>query len=112
MRIELSFDREGLELVDELKLLTGIKSHKEFFNNTVTLFDWAVLQHLLGRIVTSMDEEKKDYKQLVMPSLLRASRLDDADRRAATERRMGRLTMPSPADVSDLLRHRAARSGN
>jgi hypothetical protein len=77
MRIELGFDDKGIELIEELKLLTGIKTNKELFNNSITLFDWAVVQTIQGRLVTSLDEQEKNYKQLVMPSLQYAGRLSD-----------------------------------
>ena len=77
MRIELGFDDKGMELVEELKLLTGIKTYKELFNNSITLLDWAVVQTIQGRLVTSLNEQEKNYKQLVMPSLQYAGRLSD-----------------------------------
>ncbi len=89
MRIELVFDDEGAELIEELKLLTGIKTHKEFFNNAITLFDWAVLQELLKKKVASMDEEKKDYERLIMPSLQHAAHVQGAVRFAAIAKRRG-----------------------
>jgi len=76
VRVELELDNQGAELIEELKMLTGIKTHKEFFNNTITLFEWAVLQEIKGRSVCSVDEENKNYKQLVMPSLQRARQSD------------------------------------
>lgn len=76
MRIELTVDNQGAELIEELKILSGIKTNKEFFNNTITLFEWAVLQEIRGRIVCSLDEENKNYKQLIMPSLEHARRSD------------------------------------
>ena len=89
VRIELVFDDEGAELIEELKLLTGIKTHKEFFNNAITLFDWAVLQELLKKKVASMDEEKKDYERLIMPSLQHAAHVQGAVRFAAIAKRRG-----------------------
>jgi len=80
MRIELGFDEKGMELVEELKLLTGIKTYKELFNNTNTLLDWAVIQTIQGRLVTSLNEQEKNYKQLVMPSLQHAGRLSEDEK--------------------------------
>jgi hypothetical protein len=76
VRIELALDSQGMELIENLKVLTGIKTHKEFFNNAITLFEWAVLQETQGRIVCSVDEQNKNYRELVMPSLQHARRSD------------------------------------
>jgi hypothetical protein len=108
MRIELAFDSEGVELLEELKSLTGLSGQKEFFNNTVTLFDWAVLQRMLGRIVASMDEQKKDYRELVMPPLQYAGRLNDAVRLPAIRKRLGELTVPTYNEVMAVGRASAA----
>jgi len=89
VRIELVFDEEGSELIEELKLLTGIKTHKELFNNAITLFDWAVLQELLKKKVVSFDEEKKDYERLIMPPLQHAARLQGSIRLIAIAKRRG-----------------------
>jgi hypothetical protein len=48
--------KRGPELIDELKNLTGLRTNKEFFDNAITLFDWAVLQAMLGRSLVSLDE--------------------------------------------------------
>lgn len=87
MRIELVFDDKGMELIEELKGLTGIKTYKELFNNSITLFDWAVVQSIQGRLVTSLDEQEKNYKQLVMPSLQNAGRLNDQVKQEVLSRR-------------------------
>jgi hypothetical protein len=106
MRIELAFDPEGVALIEEVKNLTGIRTHKDFFNNTITLFDWAVAQHLEGRIVVSMDEEKKDYSQLLMPPLSRVSTLPNDLKSAALQRRRSGLYAPA------LVKRRAAGGSN
>jgi len=75
MRMELALDDDGMHLIEELKVLTGLKTNKEFFNNAVTLFDWAVLQVMLGRTLVSFDDKKADPRELVMPALQYAGRL-------------------------------------
>jgi hypothetical protein len=69
MRIQLDFDEKGAKTVERLKEQTGLKTHKDLFNNALTLLDWAVSQRQKGRIVASMDEVEKNYKELQMPSL-------------------------------------------
>jgi hypothetical protein len=91
MRMELAMDEAGLELIEQLKLLTGLKTNKEFFNNAVTLFDWAVLQVMVGRTLVSLDEEKTKANELVMPSLQYAGRLDRAIKIKALAKRSAEI---------------------
>jgi len=86
-RLELAFDDDGVKVIDELKQLTGLRTNREFFNNVITLFDWAVLQMMLGRSVVSLDDRKSDPKLLLMPSLQHAQRLNPDTRKKAISRR-------------------------
>jgi hypothetical protein len=74
MRIQLDLDQSGKELVDHLEEITGCKTHTDFFNSAVTLFEWAVQQRISGRIIASLDESNMNYKELQMPALERAAR--------------------------------------
>ncbi len=69
MRIQLDLDDAGIELVDELKQLTGSRTYKDLFNNAITLLDWAVRQRTEGRRITSVDVHDGDCRELVMPAL-------------------------------------------
>ena len=69
MRIQLDLDDAGVELLDELKEATGLKTHKELFNTAITFLEWAVKQREQGRIIASMDEGDKNYKEIVIPAL-------------------------------------------
>jgi hypothetical protein len=73
MRIQLDLDDTGVELLDRLEKATGSRTHKEFFNNAITLMDWAVRQRQAGRIIASMDERDENYKELQMPALENAA---------------------------------------
>lgn len=75
MRIQLDLDREGVKLLEDLKVAIGLKTHKELFNNAITLLDWAVKQRQGGRIVASLDEVSQNYKELQMPALEYAASL-------------------------------------
>jgi hypothetical protein len=86
--------KRGPELIDELKNLTGLRTNKEFFDNAITLFDWAVLQAMLGRALVSLDEQKTEPKQLVMPALARPTRLSQRVRLMAIA--LGALLHPKP----------------
>jgi len=69
VRIQLDLDDAGVELLESLEKATRSKTHKEFFNNAITLMDWAVKQRRGGRIIASMDEANENYKELQMPAL-------------------------------------------
>jgi hypothetical protein len=86
-RLELVFDDDAVRLIEELKFLTGARTNKDFFNNVITLYEWAVFQVITGRILVSLNEEKKEPKQLVMPALEHVGRLSRATKQTAIEKR-------------------------
>ena len=69
MKIQLDLDEKGAKTVERLKEQTGVKTHKDLFNNAITLLDWAINQRQKGRIVASLDEEQENYRELQMPVL-------------------------------------------
>lgn len=69
MRIQLDLDDDGMRLLERLKKATGAKTHKELFNNALTLLEWAVNQREKGRVVASLDESTETYRELQMPAL-------------------------------------------
>ena len=69
MRIQLDLDETGMKWLDSLEKATGTRTHKELFNNALTLLEWALTQRRMGRIVASLDESSKNYKELQMPAL-------------------------------------------
>jgi hypothetical protein len=73
MRIQLDLDEPGMQLLEELKEATGSRTHKELFNNAITLLDWAIDQRRARRIVASVDETNKNFRELQMPALERAA---------------------------------------
>lgn len=73
MRIQLDLDEDGVRWLDELKGDLRLTTHKELFNNALTLLDWAITQRKAGRIIASLDEASKNYKELQMPALERAA---------------------------------------
>ena len=75
MRIQLDLDPQGVKMIEELKRQTGIKTHKDLFNNALTILTWAVQQRMAGRTVASMDEQTEKYRELQMPILTHAASL-------------------------------------
>ena len=61
------------ELVDHLKRTTGVENNKELLNEALLLLEWAVEEASHGRSIGSIDEDKSEYKEIVLPSL-RAAR--------------------------------------
>jgi len=79
VRIQLDLDAPGVELVEELKRLTGSRTYKELFNNAISLFDWAVQQHIQGRKVTSVDAKYENCRELIMPALEHSALISGKD---------------------------------
>jgi hypothetical protein len=75
MRIQLDFDPQGLNMIEDLKKQTGLKTHKDLFNNALTILSWAVHQRMAGRTVASMDEQNENCRELQMPVLTHAGSL-------------------------------------
>lgn len=69
MRIQLEIDDAGVIVLSDLRAETGVKSHKELFNNAISVLVWAVQQRRQGRIVASIDEQNKNFRELSMPIL-------------------------------------------
>ncbi len=93
MKFQMDLDSQGEKLVDELERRTGVKTHRELFNNALTLLDWATEQSMLGRNIASMDAEAKQSRELVMPVLKYAAALGGAER-AASETMAKAATRP------------------
>jgi hypothetical protein len=83
MRFQLDFDDQGEKLVLDLERRTGVKTHRELFNNALTLLDWATEQAMQGRNVASLDMQTKQSKELLMPVLRYAAGIGEAQRNAA-----------------------------
>jgi hypothetical protein len=85
MRIQLDLDDYGIEMVDELKRLTGSRTYKDLFNNAMSLLDWAVRQRMHGNTISSIDSGTGPSKELVMPALQHAAMLASRDRVSTEE---------------------------
>jgi len=77
LRIQIEVDENGSQVLDSIKQATGISTYKDIFNNAITLFEWAIRQRVEGRVIASLDERTKRYKEMTMPAL------EDAVRRAS-----------------------------
>jgi hypothetical protein len=69
MRIQVEVDDEAVDQIEELKRLTGLKTYKDLFNNSIAILWWAANQRRNGRAIASIDEQKHEFKELQMPVL-------------------------------------------
>ena len=69
MRVQLDFDPQGLKMIEELKKQTGLRTHKDLFNNALTILSWAVHQRMAGRTGAAVYEQNEKYRDLQMPVL-------------------------------------------
>ena len=69
MRIQYELsDKENAEIEIMMKK-TDIKTKRDFINNAITLFAWAIGERENGRVIGSIDEKEDKYREVLMPSL-------------------------------------------
>ena len=69
MRIQYELsDKENAEIEAMMKK-TDIKTKRDFINNAITLFAWAIGERESGRVIGSIDEKEDKYREVLMPSL-------------------------------------------
>jgi metal-responsive CopG/Arc/MetJ family transcriptional regulator len=69
VRIQLDLPDEQVAELDERMAETKLRTRKDFFNNALTLFDWAIKQKKAGRVIAAIDESQDVVKELLMPAL-------------------------------------------
>ena len=77
-RIQIELPEEKLKALEELMNETGLKTKKELLNNALTLLTWAVRETKAGRVIASVDEHEKKYKEILLPALENASIIQSA----------------------------------
>jgi hypothetical protein len=73
MRIQIVVDDAYKGMLEDLKRVTGLQQWQDLFSDAITMYNWAVKQRMEGRIITSMNEQEENYRELQMPSLERAA---------------------------------------
>jgi predicted DNA-binding protein len=68
VRFQFEMPKENSDRLEELAKQVGV-TKKEIINNALTLLDWAIEEVKAGRIIASVDEEEKRYKELLFPLL-------------------------------------------
>jgi hypothetical protein len=73
MRLQIELNEHEVQILEWLKKMTGSRTHKDLFENGMTLLQWAVEQRLQQRTVASFDPGSKSYRELQMPALQQAA---------------------------------------
>lgn len=79
MRIQLELPEARVQELKKLMGEAGFETYKDLFNNSLTLFEWAVNEVKNGKVLGSMDEQNEKFRVLVMPFL---ERIANAARKA------------------------------
>jgi hypothetical protein len=79
MRIQLELPEARVQELKKLMDEAGFETYKDLFNNSLTLFEWAVNEVKNGKVLGSMDEQNEKFRVLVMPFL---ERIANAARKA------------------------------
>lgn len=65
-RIQLDFNKDRVTEIDRLVSLTGSSTRKEYFEQCLTLMEWAITEVQAGRIIVSRDDMTDSYKELIL----------------------------------------------
>lgn len=68
MNVTLELDEAASEVLAELQTLTGL-SLSRIFSCALSVLLWAVKQGMSGRIVASMNESERSYRELDLSAL-------------------------------------------
>jgi metal-responsive CopG/Arc/MetJ family transcriptional regulator len=68
-RVQLDLPERQVKELDGLMKETGVATRKDFFNQALSLLLWAIKEKKEGRIIASVDEVNKQYREVVMPVL-------------------------------------------
>jgi hypothetical protein len=72
-RLQIDLNENDVQILEWLEKMTGSRTHKDLFDNSLTLLQWAVEQKVQQRTVASLDPGSKSYRELHMPALQRAA---------------------------------------
>ena len=68
-RLQIELSAEKLRQFEDLMEDTGLATKKDLVNNALTLLTWAVRETKSGRKIVSLDEQSKQYKEILLPAL-------------------------------------------
>jgi len=123
-RLQLELNEEQFEVLSELQEICDLKTKKGVFNTAVTLLAWAAAESGHGKVIASLDKQRRKYTEVHMPALEIAKQHADkryavapyGRNRATTLRTLGKLeertgipedTKPDDADEPESLLEKA-----
>jgi len=68
--LDLSETQEAL--LKQVMSLCGLSSKKETVENALTLLGWAAMESAKGLSIASVDDERKQYREITTPALQNA----------------------------------------
>lgn len=69
MNLQFEISEDEIAKLDKLMKEAGLDSHRDLFNNSLTLFQWAVQQIKEKKVVASVDEQAQKFTEVQMDSL-------------------------------------------
>jgi hypothetical protein len=69
IRVLLEFPEERIKEIDILMEKTNTATRKDYFNNALTLLEWAIKESERSRNIASIDKKAGRFSELQMPIL-------------------------------------------
>ena len=70
-RIQFEIREERWKALEKLMEESDTRTSKELLNNALTLLEWVVEERKAGRIIVSLNKGTGEYKELIMPFMLK-----------------------------------------
>lgn len=67
LRIQFELPDEKADELEALMSEQGIRTKKDLFNKALSLYAWYSKEKKAGHAIASVDEEKKSYKEIIIP---------------------------------------------
>lgn len=67
-RLQLDLSAQRIKEVDQLSELVGVKTRREFVDQAIVFFAWALSERQQGRLIGSIDEDSGGYREVVLPA--------------------------------------------
>lgn len=74
-RVQFDVIKPQLERIDSLMKECGITSRKDYFDNALTLFEWAIEESKKGHIIATVDIQAANYNPVLLPVLIQIKRI-------------------------------------
>ena len=74
VRVQFEMPQERVDEIDRLAKAIRMRTRRELFESAITLFEWAVSEVMLGRVIATVDEAKGRYQPMLMPAFVAARR--------------------------------------